>query len=171
MSRNAYGIEISNSQWFPLRSVIAEPETTISGNLVLRVGRENGGDSTAWHITEHVVLTPEEAREYIAKLATLLPDSGAFRPLPRVAVHDVTDVGAVLIAEFYGHSALSRAEALVDELVNSPGGGGKDYSMDVSDDRCGDCGRMFSSEARVETDDGWVCPVCGGDPKVESKND
>lgn len=74
MSRTTYGSEIGPSPWTPLRSIIAEPETSGTGNLILRVGRENGDAQGSWHITEHVVLTPGEAREYLAKLAALISE-------------------------------------------------------------------------------------------------
>lgn len=47
------------------RSLIGEVERTLTGNIVLRVGRENEvrGQDYGWHQTEHVVLTQEEARE------------------------------------------------------------------------------------------------------------
>lgn len=174
MSRTTYGTEIGPSQWAPERSIIAEPETSYTGNLVLRVGRENE-DHRSCHFTEHVVLTPEEAREYVAKLTTLFPDDAAQRPLPKVTIHELPRVTVagdtytpILRAEFYGDNAVALAEKHIDQLLGGvpwDDPSAPDYNISVSDDRCGVCGEMFSSEARFETDEGWVCPVCGGDPR------
>lgn len=91
------------------------------------------------------------------------------RPLPRVTVH--VDAGdaykPILLAEFFGEDAVGLAEKLIDQLLKGAPGDHPDrerYSISVSDDRCNVCGELFSSEARFETDEGWVCPVCGGDP-------
>jgi hypothetical protein len=57
-----YGQRIERSEYVPYRSVIGTPETSRSGNLVLRVGRELG--SRGWEQTEHVVMEPGEAIEF-----------------------------------------------------------------------------------------------------------
>jgi hypothetical protein len=56
-----YGQRIERSEYVLYRSVIAEPETSPRGNLVLRVGREN---TLGWMQTEHVVMPPDEAIEF-----------------------------------------------------------------------------------------------------------
>lgn len=93
----------------------------------------------------------------------------AERPLPRVTVH--AEAGdafkPVLLAEFYGDKAVYLAEKLIGQLLKDLPWDHPDrerYSISVSDDRCRVCGEMFSSEARFDTDEGWVCPACGGDP-------
>ena len=55
-----YGIEVAPSDYAPEREIIAGPETAPSGNVILRVGRENGG-GCGWHQVAHVVLEPAEA--------------------------------------------------------------------------------------------------------------
>lgn len=64
------GLKIEPSKYTPQRSVIGGVEASVSGNIVLRVGRENreGG----WRKTEHVVLTPTEAEDLINQLDELL---------------------------------------------------------------------------------------------------
>lgn len=57
-----------------LRSVIEEPEETASGNVVLRVGKEQVGGY--WTQTEYVVLEPEEAREYGEKILAITGKEG-----------------------------------------------------------------------------------------------
>lgn len=52
------------------RSVIGEISTSMTGNLVLRIGQEN--QTPGWHQTEHVVLTPEEAREFASEILNLV---------------------------------------------------------------------------------------------------
>lgn len=52
------------------RSVIGEVTTSMAGNLVLRIGHEN--QSPGWHQTEHVVLTPTEARELASEILNLV---------------------------------------------------------------------------------------------------
>lgn len=54
-----YGLQIGRSKYFPLRSVIADPEVSAAGNVILRVGREL--DAGGWSRSEHVVLTVEDA--------------------------------------------------------------------------------------------------------------
>ena len=55
-----YGVVVPPGKYNPRRGVIAAPESSPAGNLVLRVGREHiGGEG--WHQTEHVVLEPAEA--------------------------------------------------------------------------------------------------------------
>lgn len=71
MSRSTFGTEVGPSTW--PRRVIAEPELSAEGNLVIRIGREKSNGQT-WYSTEHLVLTPDEAREYLAKLAALIPE-------------------------------------------------------------------------------------------------
>lgn len=66
-----FGREISTSEYNPLRSLVGDVERSGSGNIVLRVGRENyvGG---SWSQTEHVVLTAAETWEFIADLTANL---------------------------------------------------------------------------------------------------
>jgi hypothetical protein len=73
-----FGFRVEPSQYKPRRSVLAAPEQTASGNVVLRVGKENNVGRAAsmtmgWHQTEHVVLTPAEARDLIRQLQKLTP--------------------------------------------------------------------------------------------------
>lgn len=61
-TQRTYGTELERSEFRPNRSVIASPETSPSGNLILRVGREHDRvPHAAWEQTEHVVMTPDEA--------------------------------------------------------------------------------------------------------------
>jgi hypothetical protein len=70
------GLQIPASEWYPERSVIGKMERSGTGNVILRVGRVNDGDGNpevrGWHQTEHVVLTPDEALDLIARLARAL---------------------------------------------------------------------------------------------------
>lgn len=80
-----YGLEVSRSKYAQPRSVIARPEVSARGNLVLRVGREHdrpvhGTDQIGgWEQTEHVVMRPDEARSFVAAL------SETFAPEPPTA--------------------------------------------------------------------------------------
>jgi len=47
------------------RSVVGEIETSMAGNVILRIGREN---DIGWSQTEHVVLAPEEAQALASEL-------------------------------------------------------------------------------------------------------
>lgn len=65
----ALGFEVPASEYCPWRSVIGEVRSTASGNVVVRIGRENTqGGHNGWHQTEHVVLTVGEARELVSRL-------------------------------------------------------------------------------------------------------
>lgn len=65
-----YGNKLPHSVYFPSRSVVGVDQSP-SGNLILRVGRENT-DNTGWHQTEHVVMEPDEAREFVAEIQSTL---------------------------------------------------------------------------------------------------
>jgi hypothetical protein len=70
----AFGLEIPGSRWRPDRSVVQSPELTAAGNIVLRVGREHPG---GWEQTEHVVLTADEWRAFVADGDELLAAGAA----------------------------------------------------------------------------------------------
>lgn len=62
-----------NATYNPRRSVIGEPEVSPSGNLILRVGRENDDRSEWWTQTEHVVLTHDEIGDFVVAILNTLP--------------------------------------------------------------------------------------------------
>lgn len=69
-----YGLEIPSTHR-PERSCIGSIETSGAGNVVLRIGRETAQHAPSWQQTEHVVLSPDEARALIADIAgRLQPD-------------------------------------------------------------------------------------------------
>jgi hypothetical protein len=69
-----FGFRVEPSVYSPTRSVLAAPEKTASGNVVLRAGHENlPGMACGWHRTEHIVLTPAESRDLIRQLMRLTP--------------------------------------------------------------------------------------------------
>jgi rubredoxin len=79
--------------------------------------------------------------------------------LPRVILGKTVNGEYVRLSTFWGPRAMEQAQGLMND--------GVEYDLDVSDDRCEDCGDIFSTEAR-EWDDAqnkWVCPSCGGDPR------
>jgi hypothetical protein len=77
--RDLYGDETAASAYAPLRSVIGPPELAPAGNLVLRVGRQNpeGG----WSQTEHVVMTPDEADDFLRHCHVVLHPTNPIHPL------------------------------------------------------------------------------------------
>lgn len=58
-----YGTKIEPSEFTPRRTIVGGIETTASGNVVVRVGRENI-DSDGWSKVGHIVLTRDEAIEF-----------------------------------------------------------------------------------------------------------
>lgn len=60
-----YGFDVGGSAYAP-RGIVAAPERTLTGNIVLRAGNElpEGG----WTQSVYVVLSPAEAVEFIAAL-------------------------------------------------------------------------------------------------------
>ena len=63
-----YGNSISRSAHVaPAPSVIGEVETSIKGNVILRVGRL-ADDRSHWSQTEHVVMTPDETIAFVCDL-------------------------------------------------------------------------------------------------------
>jgi len=71
-----YGHTRSPSQWTPEPSVIGEIETSAAGNVILRVGKLH---SIGWTQTEHVVLTPDEARALAAEVLAQLGEPVSLR--------------------------------------------------------------------------------------------
>lgn len=73
--RSSFGWDVGPSVYGP-RGIIAKPDTSGTGNLVLRVGTENVDTSTgvrrSWSQVAHVVLTPAEAAEFVAACTALL---------------------------------------------------------------------------------------------------
>lgn len=68
-----YGTKIGrHARYNPHRSVIGEPEVSHSGNLLLRVGRENSDRSESWSQTEHVVMTADEAADFVVDIVATL---------------------------------------------------------------------------------------------------
>ena len=72
----SFGWEVGPSEFGP-RGIIAVPELSMAGNIVLHVGNENTGPEDrlapgGWFKVAHVVLTPAETIELIAHLATNL---------------------------------------------------------------------------------------------------
>lgn len=70
--RDVYGFEIERSSYGP-RGAIAPPERSAAGNLVLHVGREQV-TGLGWFKVAHVVLTPDEARDFTASITELMAD-------------------------------------------------------------------------------------------------
>lgn len=68
-----FGVQVPQSEWTPLRSVIAQPERSAAGNIVLRIGRELSAGG--WHQTQQVVLTPQEASALAATIRRRLAAS------------------------------------------------------------------------------------------------
>jgi hypothetical protein len=68
-----WGWDIPASQFGP-RGVIARPERSATGNIILRVGTAFPGDN-GWEQTVHVVLTPTEARQFLHALTTEVLES------------------------------------------------------------------------------------------------
>lgn len=81
-----YGLAVDPSPW-GARGVIGDVSTSQTGNTVLRAGRENEG-TPGWHQTEHVVLRPDEAREFIAELVALDGESVLVRRADLVSLLD-----------------------------------------------------------------------------------
>lgn len=65
MTTESFGWKTTPSFFGP-RGIVARPERSASGNIVLRCGNDLVGGG--WQQSVHVVLTPEEAAEFIAAL-------------------------------------------------------------------------------------------------------
>lgn len=61
----SYGIYHAKNSQNEL-AIIGDLETTVAGNVGLRIGRLN--HQVVWEQTEYIVLTPEEAEQLIAEL-------------------------------------------------------------------------------------------------------
>ena len=51
-------------------SIIGEVTNSFAGNIILRIGHTN---RHGWQQTEHVVLTPEEAKSLCERITDLIP--------------------------------------------------------------------------------------------------
>lgn len=70
-----YGLRVGPSYDGSPRSVISKKiETTVAGNAILRVGRENE-NGQGWRQTEHVVLPIDEALSLASALLTAAADA------------------------------------------------------------------------------------------------
>lgn len=56
-----FGLVLDASEFRPLRDLLAAPETSHAGNVILRVGREFAPGDGGWERVAHVVLEPREA--------------------------------------------------------------------------------------------------------------
>lgn len=83
IERHSYGWGVEKNSASGPRGIISSPEVSGAGNLVLRAGRENipgiidnadGSQSLvpSWCQTEHIVLTPEEARDFVTRCAEVM---------------------------------------------------------------------------------------------------
>lgn len=72
-----FGLTIEPSPYGP-RGVIARPEQSFTGNIILRAGNEH---EAGWSQSVYVVMTPDEAMELIARMQELLQN-------PRVTMED-----------------------------------------------------------------------------------
>ncbi len=68
-----YGLDVIRQVDGGRASVIGPPERSHAGNLILRVGHLVNGGRGGWEATEHVVLTPAEARHFLRKCSLLVP--------------------------------------------------------------------------------------------------
>lgn len=95
----SYGWATGPSKFGP-RGVIARPERSGTGNVILRAGNEVDPPGLGWTQVAHVVLEPEEARALIADMERQLdPDApvGAQPPPPAVLHSYVRDDGALVL--------------------------------------------------------------------------
>lgn len=72
------GLELERGPYTKRRTVIGTVAATATGNVCLRIGREdvNGaGATTGWTQTEYLVLDPDEARTLAAELLAALGES------------------------------------------------------------------------------------------------
>lgn len=69
-----YGDKIDKTNPYASRSVIGDVETSVRGNIILRVGQLNVVGGNGWHQTEHVVLSPDEARAFVADIQDRIED-------------------------------------------------------------------------------------------------
>lgn len=81
-----YGTRIESDR---ARSVVGSIENAPSGNVVLRIGRENG---LGWEQSEYVVLERDEARALAAEIYSVAVDGEP--PRPPVVLAPVDDDGA-----------------------------------------------------------------------------
>jgi hypothetical protein len=63
----SYGWNEPRSVYGP-QGIVAQPERTSTGNVVLRAGNENDGPGSGWTQSVYIVLTPAEASDLAAAI-------------------------------------------------------------------------------------------------------
>lgn len=64
---STYGLTIESSEYRPQRDCVTVAETTVAGNVPLRIGHENVGGG-GWTQIGYLVLTPAEAQSLAEEL-------------------------------------------------------------------------------------------------------
>jgi hypothetical protein len=74
-----YGTEIERGAYRQRREGFGEVEVSGAGNVIVRVGREISETPGPWEQIAHVVLTPDEWRRLVARVAALKAGDAARR--------------------------------------------------------------------------------------------
>jgi len=126
-----FGNRLAASEFHPEVSVIGEIEKSISGNIVLRVGRIWTDDpERGWQQTEHVVLVPNEVPVFLRNVVEVMdpPRSKTLTlKLDRETAKELyAMVEAHLDGPVYAENADRNAEPLsrlydqLAEFINAP---------------------------------------------------
>jgi hypothetical protein len=115
-----YGNRIGASEWHPEVSVIGAVDRSMSGNVVLRIGRLWTDDpERGWQQTEHVVLQRLEATELVREIIEVVdppesPDVKLVLRLKRDLARELLD----RIAASPGNSASEEFASLWERLAD-----------------------------------------------------
>lgn len=141
-----YGLEVRPYHG-EARSVIGEVDVSLAGNVVLRVGREH---SAGWEQTEHVALTPGEARDVAYEMLRKLDTNGSSGDL-------VLNPGTILPNGAIVIQASARKEHVWFILALRPGSHANDAYVTWECNRPGDAtdtrwGHYFDSLPKAYED-------------------
>lgn len=94
--RPPWGSRIERTEYSRTVGVVGQVQTSIAGNVILRVGHEvdegqRGGGAHGWAQTEHVALTPPEALGLIRAMVRALGPGGR-RVVASALLSDPPDV-------------------------------------------------------------------------------
>lgn len=123
VQRHTFGWDVPPSEYRPARDVVTVEGRTVSGNVPLRIGKENEGGQ-GWSQSAYVVLTPSEA---VAMAAALGAERDRYAVLAEARMvlgemYDERERTTVGDSRAYDHGrtaeACERAEVAVFNVLN-----------------------------------------------------
>lgn len=112
-----YGNKITPSEFHPNLSLIGKIEQSMSGNVILRIGRMWSDDpQRGWQQTEHVVLKQMEVVDLVRELSSFLP-SGPTPGQETILYRLDRELATLVLAKLNGNTVDDERYALFHERL------------------------------------------------------